>query len=905
MESNGADVISKITRFIFDRLPLFLILLLGLIPLLWFKDGMTIAGGDNFFYLDPGSSFEHTFGAWMEKVNNGNPNTILPLAFPFMFFWYSLEYVGLQLINIQELWTILFFVLPGFTMYYLVSRIDASESRNANRLRGSTAAVLYMLNVYVMLDVLQPSFRPILAALPLMLYFWIRGLNQKTFSLRYPALIGLTSLIFASSSVNPTIFAPILVSFVFYYLFFLATVKYRIIDSLKFAMTTATLYILLNFWWISTSFVGMLEISPSLQKAVSGVNFMGSTRLFEALRLMGFWAFRVRFEEVGRPLIPYAYLYYAPPLLILTYLIPIIALSAILMKSRNKFVIFYSTLAVIGIFLSKGTNEPFGFVYKFLYENIPGFWIFREPFAKFTPVTLLSYSVLLGYSVEAICHRLRGWATLKRGRFLTSLSTLVLVVVVLIILVSAFPMITGKAIQDASWYGDSKFSLYVDVPEYWYEAGEWLEENDKDARILLLPGAGYGHCYKWKSGMCTGDPVARILLPNPIIRYINPPLTPTDVLADKLYSAVYPSSTIHIAPLLTLLNVKYVLQQNDLDWEYGNVINPYPPEKMRTFLADQPGIVFGRSFGRLDLYRVEEEYLLPRIYVPKEVVYAPGNLIIPEIIASPDLEVQSAIFAEGDNAKGLSDDLWGKEKDYIQTVNFTGGWKFIQDDGNVALYQTILPESFPEGLDTSLGMRELLKVYRDGVPLKERYGPQEPLLEVDEVTIGEIWPRRVAVSVPSGTEPTGRYWVEYLSGGSEFGLSSLRGDILQKVKKHRENFRPSIDFRKINPAKYEITVKNATAPYFIVFSENYHPQWKAYYGEVSWIETLLRDPLPEEKHLMVNGYANSWELDETGDYRLTLYFRPQSMFYLGLIVSALTFLGCIGYLGYDWRKVKN
>ncbi len=65
---------------------------------------------------------------------------------------------------------------------------------------------------------------------------------------------------------------------------------------------------------------------------------------------------------------------------------------------------------------------------------------------------------------------------------------------------------------------------------------------------------------------------------------------------------------------------------------------------------------------------------------------------------------------------------------------------------------------------------------------------------------------------------------------------------------------------------------------------------------------------------MVYDYANGWTIDPeyirthysreyyrenpdgSMDVRMTLYFRPQSYFYLGLIISGLTLLGCIGYL---------
>ena len=150
---------------------------------------------------------------------------------------------------------------------------------------------------------------------------------------------------------------------------------------------------------------------------------------------------------------------------------------------------------------------------------------------------------------------------------------------------------------------------------------------------------------------------------------------------------------------------------------------------------------------------------------------------------------------------------------------------------------------------------------------------------------------------------------------------------------------PIITFRKINPTRYEVKVENATAPFFLVFSESYHPKWKAYVemGNGNWktgtghweiiaeypkinvkeakhemrftpkdVAYLFKKPLPERYHLLVNGYANAWFIDpnEIGkqNFTITLYFWPQSLFYLGLFISGATLLGCLGYLGYERIK---
>jgi hypothetical protein len=148
---------------------------------------------------------------------------------------------------------------------------------------------------------------------------------------------------------------------------------------------------------------------------------------------------------------------------------------------------------------------------------------------------------------------------------------------------------------------------------------------------------------------------------------------------------------------------------------------------------------------------------------------------------------------------------------------------------------------------------------------------------------------------------------------------------------------PKITFVKINPTKYRVRVEGASQPYTLVFSETFDRGWKAYvshqpsaisdqqFGNIvaSYFEGEIKEgthknsfldkntfeawgkkPLAEEKHLLVNGYANSWHI-EPGDaggeesYEIIIEFAPQRLFYIGLGVSLATLLGCLGYLGIE------
>jgi hypothetical protein len=141
---------------------------------------------------------------------------------------------------------------------------------------------------------------------------------------------------------------------------------------------------------------------------------------------------------------------------------------------------------------------------------------------------------------------------------------------------------------------------------------------------------------------------------------------------------------------------------------------------------------------------------------------------------------------------------------------------------------------------------------------------------------------------------------------------------------------PAITFEKVNPTKYEVKVENATKPFFLIFGENYNPQWRAYiedrepeFNEViaSYPQTNVKEAnheqsftpedisylstksLEENYHFIVNGYANAWYINETGTFTITLEFWPQNLFYTGLAISIATLILCTIYISKDKIKI--
>ena len=106
-----------------------------------------------------------------------------------------------------------------------------------------------------------------------------------------------------------------------------------------------------------------------------------------------------------------------------------------------------------------------------------------------------------------------------------------------------------------------------------------------------------------------------------------------------------------------------------------------------------------------------------------------------------------------------------------------------------------------------------------------------------------------------------------------------------------------LNYTKINPTLWKVKV-NATKPFMLSFAEAYDPLWEArIYKDGRLVEKVRSIPL----YSVINGF---W-IDKTGELEIVIRYTPQDWFEIGLIISAITFVSCIGYLFYDWRREKG
>jgi len=135
----------------------------------------------------------------------------------------------------------------------------------------------------------------------------------------------------------------------------------------------------------------------------------------------------------------------------------------------------------------------------------------------------------------------------------------------------------------------------------------------------------------------------------------------------------------------------------------------------------------------------------------------------------------------------------------------------------------------------------------------------------------------------------------------------------------------NVDYQFINPTEYKIKLTNIATSTYLNFSEAYHFDWSLRVGNFNWFNVLTDKNyfFDGKYHFENDAHLNSFLIDPNYikqnfdksyykenpdgsiDVELTLYFKPQSYFYLGIIISGTTLVGCFEYLGYDFVKRRK
>ena len=224
-------------------------------------------------------------------------------------------------------------------------------------------------------------------------------------------------------------------------------------------LVTGIVLIGLHFYWILPSILVRAPALPQTYGRVSQTEFLSFGNWKHSVLLLQPHWYKNVFGKVTGILPEFV-------------LIPILVFLAPVLRKKNKSVAFWLVVALVSVFLAKGTSPPLAQVYPWLFNNVPGFSLFRDP-TKFFFLVALSYSILIGVTVDELINRIR-WKINFLGKNVFIIPLLLTIYCLLLI----NPVWLGKMT------GTFSEPIYK---EQYFSIAKILEEDKGFGRVFWIP----------------------------------------------------------------------------------------------------------------------------------------------------------------------------------------------------------------------------------------------------------------------------------------------------------------------------------------------------------------------------------------------------------------------------------
>lgn len=676
----------------------------------------------------------------------------------------------------------------------------------------------------------------------------------------------------------------------FYQLSYKSTSKW--FKDLKNLLLTFSLLLVIligsHAYWLLPALLAKSINLPQTYGRVSQIDFLSFSTLAHGLFLQQPHWYQNIFGKVDQLRVEFIF-------------IPILVFITPLLVKKDKGVGFWLLIALMGIFLVKGSNPPLPQIYGWLFANLPGFSLFRDP-SKFYFLISLSYSVLISYSVTALSKR--------------SLKLVILVIIYLIWL--AKPVFLGQM--------TGLLSQPMYKTEYSLLANR-LEKDENFGRILWVP---------------TKPPLTFENLSHPGINAID--LTqkrPFTVSSKGTYETLnYLREAPYIGQLFDVAGIKYIvipfldLKRNDLDPDkikyYYTFLNQLTKlnwikttdfsviplletihHQQKFFVSDNLWWVIGSDSIYQDSTRSADLALSKNALVFVEEIPYLGKMIdnYPEAkvilnnktetdLAASLINSQNLFFPAQDLGFSPDESGWWKReatdliswRDFLQNkyginnqdFDLGGGWAVAEGDLELKIKNDKLRKNqllLARVLESTKSGQ--IKFYQ-GQQLIGQINTTQSKDNIRWFEVGKLSADNVLQIKTEGqinvlnalAVVDNREWQMYQDKADNF-KSSGRIRIFGETG---ERNLATVNFKQIDPTKYEINIDKLDKPTFIVFGQNYDKEWQ----------------INGQSALPVYSLLNGFRIDKNGKY--IVYFRPQRYIGIGLKVSLASIILLSGFL---------
>lgn len=393
-----------------------LLLLLAIIFLIYFQwfQGGTLTSGDSRYYFnsmyDTKSIFPYAWSPFLGNGFGGNSSAYL---------WFYNVFGGIFTVGkiFGFSWEILdkFLILYPFLLLSIITSFIIQKLLRLKHIYSVLGSVIFSTNTYILMIMGggQKFIGLSYAIAPLIIYKVFsfenegKNLSQNLFHVILVSLLLVVQAFFDIRIAYITISAIVL--------FFLLRALIMVMNMRSFSpffvsllkasaiiFIPVILMLLIHSFWILPSILSHSNPIQDLGDAYSSIDsvrFFSFAKLEDSISLLHpNWPLNI-FGKVG---------FLKPEFLVL----PILAFASLLFVGKKQtkdskepfFIICFVVIGLVGAFLAKGANDPFGGIYISLFERVPGFQMFRDP-TKWYLLVALSYSVLIPFTIYKISNK--------------------------------------------------------------------------------------------------------------------------------------------------------------------------------------------------------------------------------------------------------------------------------------------------------------------------------------------------------------------------------------------------------------------------------------------------------------------------------------------------------------------
>jgi len=342
-------------------------------------------------------------------------------------------------------------IVANISLFFLVKKISKSD------IAAFIGAIIFNYNTYYIVNGDAFYLYSSAAWVLLSFYLFINALESQK---KYLFLISGLLLFVAGSYDFRVAYIGAFVLFIYslYYLLFIKNLKISIefFKELIFSLIPFFIFGFLNIYWVLPMLkLGSLTSNAVLDRGLFGNEFLNI--LYSITIFHPFWTGTKSAWFIVEPIMAYF------------WLIPILAFLGLYLNRKNKNILFFGIIALLGVFLTKQVAIPFTGIYAWLFTHLLGFNAFREA-SKFYFLIALGYSVLIGAFVKYL------FENIKNAK--VYLKCILVIIIALLFLWNVKPILTGEI-----------SGIYVsrNIPRDYKILNDYITENESYSRIFLVP----------------------------------------------------------------------------------------------------------------------------------------------------------------------------------------------------------------------------------------------------------------------------------------------------------------------------------------------------------------------------------------------------------------------------------